>query len=151
MQMNRRMVTAMIMSLATIVVAVGCGRDVPPEDIVQSMRMDHELVPVAFTPMTPPDREPFILVDLEITNKGLEPLQHLTVLATLQGADGSTRWEDRVTLDISHIRPGIGDRVSFSIPDQALEEGDQILVRLESPLTPEEIRTLPEFEEVTTP
>jgi hypothetical protein len=149
MQMDWRSVTLAIVAVATVVTAAACGRDVPPEEIVQSMRMDHELVPVAFTPMDPPDGAPYILVDLEITNTGIKPLDHLTVLVTLQGDDGTLRWEDRMTLDTSHVRPGIGDRVSLKIPDQELNEGDQVLVRLEAPLPPEEIRTLPEFEEVT--
>lgn len=150
MHTKRASIVAALVALMIVMVTGGCSRDVPPEEIVQSMRMDHELVPVAFTPMDPPADTPFILVDLEVTNTGREPLDHLTVLATLQSAGGSVKWEDRVTLDVSHVRPGIGDRVSFRIPDQQLEEGDQVLVRLEAPLSPEEIRTLPEFEEVTT-
>jgi len=54
-----------------------------------------------------------------------------------------------VTLDLEGVRPGIGARVSASLPGVELLDEDEVTVELESNLSPEDLRQLPEFAEIS--
>ena len=54
-----------------------------------------------------------------------------------------------VTLDMSGVRPGVGARVSATLPGVALGDDEEVMVELETNLDPEELRELPEFAEIS--
>ena len=53
-----------------------------------------------------------------------------------------------MTLDMSGVRPGVGARVSATLPGVELLEGDEVTVELETNLPPEVLHELPEYAEV---
>jgi hypothetical protein len=139
--------------LATIAVLaaitlVGCGEKETPEQRVERLRYNHEIIPVATTTLFDAEGQPTLLVDLQVANQGTEPLSKLTVLVRVFDADGGERDSQRVTLDMSDIRPGIGARVSATLPGVELLEGEEVTVTLETNLSPEDLHGLPEYAEV---
>jgi hypothetical protein len=88
------------------------------------------------------------MVDLQVVNKGAEPLNQLTVLIRVVAADGGERLSTRFTLDLKGVRPGVGERRSAMIKGFTLGEGDQVFVELEPNLSPEDLHGLPEFADV---
>jgi hypothetical protein len=50
-----------------------------------------------------------------------------------------------VTLDLSDVRPGIGERRTAIVEGVALEEGDEVFVELEANLPVDVLRGLPEY------
>jgi hypothetical protein len=91
---------------------------------------------------------PTLVVDLQVANQGTEALSQLTVLVKVRGSDGVLKSEQRATLDLEGVRPGIGERRTALVPGVGLDENDEVLVEIEAPLSTEELRRLPEFENV---
>jgi hypothetical protein len=65
------------------------------------------------------------------------------------GPDGEEKTSQRVTLDLSGVRPGIGARVSALLPGVELLDDDEVTVELEHGLSPEDLRALPEYAAVS--
>lgn len=133
----------------TAVLLAGCGEEVPPEQKLAQIRYNHEIIPVAAKTLYDAEGNPSLLVDLQVANQGGVPLEMLTVLVTVLDPTGATKNSERVTLDLEGVQPGIGARVSASLPGVELLDEDEVTVELESNLSPEELRGLPEFQLVT--
>mgnify|MGYP001822070366 FL=1 len=136
-----------VVTLAMIAL-VGCGEKETPEQRVERLRYNHEIIPVAATTLYGDDGRPTLLVDLQVTNKGSDPLQKLTVLVRVLDPTGAEKHRGRLTLDMTDVRPGIGARVSAVLEGAELLEGDEVMVELETNLPPEILRELPEYSEV---
>ena len=136
-----------VIVMAAIVLAA-CGDKETPEQKVKRLRYNHEIYPVAAKTLYNADGEPTLLVDLQVANQGTEPLDKLTVLVRVLDATGAERDARRVTLDMSGVRPGIGARVSATLPGVELQDDEEVTVELETNLPPEVLRTFPEYAEV---
>jgi hypothetical protein len=144
---------AMLITIAVLaaVVLVGCGEKETPEQRVERLRYNHEIIPVATTTLFDAQGQPTLLVDLQVSNQGSEPLSKLTVLVRVFDATGGERTSRRVALDMSDVRPGVGARVSATLPGVELLEGEEVTVTLETNLSPEDLHGLPEYAEVSGP
>ena len=134
---------SIILLFATVL--LGCGEEVPPEQRLAQIRYNHEIFPVAAKTMYDAEGNPTLLVDLQVANQGGVALDQLTVLVTVLGPDEAVKNSERVTLDLEGVQPGIGARVSASLPGVELLDEDEVTVELESNLAPEELRQLPEY------
>ncbi len=133
---------------AVAIVLVGCGDKETPEQKVERLRYNHEIYPVAAKTLYNADGEPTLLVDLQVANQGTEALEHLTVLVRVLDATGADKDSKRVTLDMSGVRPGIGARVSATLPGVELLDDEEVMVELETNLPTEVLQGLPEYTEV---
>ena len=142
---------AMLITIAVlaVVVLVACGEKETPEQRVERLRYNHEIIPVATTTLFDAEGQPTLLVDLQVSNQGSEPLSKLTVLVRVFDATGGERTSGRVTLDMSDVRPGVGARVSATLPGVELLEGEEVTITLETNLSPEDLHGLPEYAEVS--
>lgn len=140
----------MLAVIAAIVIISGCGEKETLEQKVQRLRYNHEIFPVAAKTMYDAGGNPSLLVDLQVANQGSEALSKLTVLVKVLDADGALKVGQRVTLDLADVRPGVGSRVSASLPGIELLEQDEIMVELETGLSDEEVRQLPEYDALST-
>ena len=138
-----------ILMLAAVVVLPGCGEKETPEQRVQRLRYNHEIYPVGAKTLFNAEGEPTLLVDLQVANQGTEALENLTVLVRVLDAEGGEKVSRRVTLDMSGVRPGIGARVSAALPGVVLTDEEEVMVELETNLSPEDLHSLPEFAEVS--
>jgi len=143
MRLQNVLLASIVVLTATVL--VGCGEEVPPEQKLAQIRYNHEIFPVAAKTMYDAEGNPNLLVDLQVANQGGVALDALTVLVTVLGPDGAVKNSERVTLDLEGVQPGIGARVSASLPGVELLDEDEVTVELESNLTPEDLRGLPEF------
>jgi hypothetical protein len=147
--MIRRLAIALVAIPLVVALSLSCGPDETPEQKLARLRDAHEIIPVGYTTITDPDGTPRMVVDLQVTNQGGEPLDQLTVLVRVTGADGVERLAEHVTLDLEGLRPGIGERRSAVIPGFAGSDADEVLVEIEAGLSPDELQELPEWDEVT--
>lgn len=137
--------------LALIAVAallVSCGEKETPEQRTERLRSRHEIYPAGATTVYDADGQPQLVVDVQVANQGTEPLSKLTVMVKVVGADGAPRVSRRETLDLTGLRPGIGERRTVIVKGVQLEEGDEVFVELEANLPAEVVRQLPEYKEV---
>lgn len=146
---NRNAALVLCVIFATLTLVSGCGEKETPEQRVERMRYNHEIYPVAAKTLYDAEGQPTLLVDLQVANQGGEALANLTVLVTILGPDGSEKHQQRVTLDMEGVRPGIGARVSAALQGVELLDDDEVTVELEHSLPPEVLRGLPEFAEVS--
>ena len=144
----RRIVLVTTMVLAVAALLSSCGPRETPEQRLERLRYNHEIIPVAAKTLYDAEGAPTLLVDLQVANQGTEPLDRLTVLVTVLGADGGVKHSQRETLDLEGVRPGIGARVSAAIPGLELLDEDDVTVELEHSLSPAELRQLPEWSAV---
>jgi hypothetical protein len=142
--MRRIFVLTLAIAIAVVLLAA-CGDKETPEQRLARLRYNHEIYPVGAKTLYDADGNPTLLVDLQIANQGGEALDQLTVLIKVLGGDGAVKDAQRVTVDLEGVRPGIGARVSASLPGVELLEEDDVTVELESNLGPEELRQLPEY------
>ncbi len=146
--MKQRVQMPLLVAFVALVTLVGCGPRETPEQRLERIRHRHEIRPVGATTVRPPEGEPITVVDLDLTNKGVEKLDKLTVLVRIKGSDGSEKHSERVTLDLGGVRRGTGVQMAASLIGVELADDDEVLVELESNLTPEDLHTLPEWESV---
>lgn len=144
----KRLAVIALLALAIVPLQLSCGDKETPEQHLARLRSRHEIIPAGIANITTPEGEPALLVDVQIVNQGTEPLDQLTVLVAVQGADGREKAAQRVTFDLAGVRPGIGERRAATLPGIVLDEDDQVSVELEANLTPEELHALPEWSQV---
>ncbi len=137
-----------VLMLVTVVVLPGCGEKETPEQRVERLRYNHEIYPVAAKTLYDAEGQPTLLVDLQVANQGTEALDKLTVLVRVFNAAGGEKDVRRVTLDMSGVRPGVGARVSATLPGVELLDEDEVTVELETNLPLEVLHELPEYAEV---
>jgi len=147
--MRRPALIALLIALIATVSLTACGPDETPEQRLERLRYNHEIYPVGTTTLHDEEGNPTLLVDLNIANQGTEPLTNLTVLVRVKGGLGNERLSQRVAVPLDDLRPGIGRQQDVRIEGFALEEDDEITVEIEKNLTPEDLRTLPEFADVS--
>ena len=145
---STRTMLVTVMILAAVILSA-CGDRETPEQRVERIRYNHEIYPVGTTTLHDDEGNPTLLVDLNIANQGTEPLTNLTVLVRVKSGLGNERLVQRVAVPLDDLRPGIGRQQDVRIAGFALEEDDEITVEIEKNLTPEDLRTLPEFADVS--
>ena len=124
---------------------VACGPRETPEQHLSRIRRAHDIIPTGATTVENAEGMPRLVVDLRITNKSAEPLDHLTIRVRVEDIEGKELLSTPVTLDLSKTRPGVGVQLAALIDDFRLDEQDQVMVEIEDGLTPEQLRALPEF------
>jgi hypothetical protein len=142
------LITILIILIATVSLTA-CGPKETPEQRLERLRYNHEIYPVGTTTLHDDEGNPTLLVDLNVANQGTEPLTNLTVLVRVKSGLGNERLVQRVAVPLDDLRPGIGRQQDVRIAGFALEEDDEITVEIEKDLTPEDLRTLPEFADVS--
>jgi len=147
--MRRPILITLLIALIATVSLTACGPKETPEQRLERLRYNHEIYPVGTTTLHDDEGKPTLLVDLNIANQGTEPLNNLTVLVRVKGGLGNERLVQRVTVPLDDLRPGVGRQQDVRIAGFALEEDDEITVEIEKNLTPEDLRTLPEFADVS--
>lgn len=142
------LITLLIILIATVSLTA-CGPKETPEQRLERLRYNHEIYPVGTTTLHDDEGNPTLLVDLNVANQGTEPLTNLTILVRVKSGLGNERLVQRVAVPLDDLRPGIGRQQDVRIAGFALEEDDEITVEIEKDLTPEDLRTLPEFADVS--
>jgi len=137
-----------VLMLVTVVVLPGCGEKETTEQRVERLRYNHEIYPVAAKTLYDAEGQPTLLVDLQVANQGTEALDKLTVLVRVFDPAGGEKDVRRVTFDMSGVRPGVGARVSATLPGVELLDEDEVTVELETNLPLEVLHELPEYAEV---
>lgn len=147
--MRRPTLTALLIALIATVSLTACGPEETPEQKLERLRYNHEIYPVGTTTLHDDEGNPTLLVDLNVANQGTEPLTNLTVLVRVKDGFGNERLSARVAVPLDDLRPGIGRQQDVRIAGFALSEDDEITVEIEPNLTAEDLRTLPEWADVS--
>jgi len=146
--LKKRTVIVSVVLLAAVILLPGCGEKETPEQRLERLRYNHEIYPVAAKTMYDTEGQPTLLVDLQVANQGTEAFNKLTVLVRVFDAAGAEKDVKRVTLDMSGVMPGVGARVSATLPGVELLDDEEVTVELETNLPPEILHELPEWVEV---
>ena len=145
---KRHAIAACCALFVAVLILPACGEKETPEQRLERLRYHHEIYPVAAKTMYGEKGQPTLLVDLQVANQGSEALNKLTVLVRVFDASGAEKDASRVTLDMSDVLPGVGARVSATLPGVELLDDEEVTVELETNLPPEVLHELPEWAEV---
>jgi hypothetical protein len=145
----KRLALLALLVVAIVPLQLSCGEKETPEQHLARLRARYEIIPAGIAAITESDGSPALLVDAQIVGKGAEPLDTLTVLVRVLGANGSEKMAKRITFDLSGMRPGVGERRSATIPGVTLAEDDQVFIEIEGNLSDEELHQLPEWSQMT--
>lgn len=145
--MKRLAVLAAVVA-AVIPLLMSCGEKLTPEQRLALLRSRHEIIPAGAATVSALDGTPTLIIDVQVFNRGSEPLDQLTVLVKVRGGDGADRVAQRATLDLSGVRPGVGERRSVTLPGVTLADNDEVSVELEANLPAEVLHGLPEWSAV---
>jgi hypothetical protein len=135
--------------MALVVALTGllaCGPKETPEQRLERLRHRHTLLSQVYKSSILPDGTAETMVDISLTNDGKEHLPELTVLIRIIAADGEERHAQRVTLDLTDVRPGTSVQVAAFLPGVEVTEGEEVFAEIEGGLSDEDLRSLPEFE-----
>lgn len=146
--MRRSVPIILVVALVATLLTAACGPEETPEQRLARLRYKHEIYPVGTTTLHDEEGNPTLLVDLNVANQGTEPLSRLTVMVRVRNASGVERLAKRVTIPLDDLRPGIGRQQDVRIEGFELGADDEITVELESKLSHEELRSLPEYGDV---
>ena len=147
----KRLITVLVGVALTAPLLISCGDEETPEQRIARLRSRHEIFPAGITTLTDDAGYPTLVVDVQVANQGTEPLNQLTVLVKVRGADGVDRVSERVVLDLEGIRPGTGERRTAMVPGVGLMEDDEVYVEIEANLTDGDLHTLAEWSEASGP
>ncbi len=131
-----------------LLLLTACGPRTTPEQRLEKLRLQHEIIPLGANTIHDSAGEPTLLVDLQVTNHGAENLSHLTVMVRVKTPDGAEKAARRISLDMSSVRAGVGVQMAATLPGVAMEEGDEVTVEIESGLDPTTLRSLAEWADV---
>jgi hypothetical protein len=146
--LNKGAMLVSVVFLVAVILLPGCGEKETPEQRLERLRYNHEIYPVAAKTMYGEEGQPTLLVDLQVANQGSEALNKLTVLVRVFDVSGAEKDASRVTLDMSDVQPGVGARVSATLPGVELLDDEEVTVELETNLPPDILHELPEWAEV---
>jgi len=149
--MRPRLYISVVVALVVLSLVMSCGPKKTPEQRLAELRMYHEIYPNAANTVYDTDGNPTLLVDLAVTNQGTVRLDHLTVLVRIRTVDGVEKVSQRVTLDLTNVRPGVGVQMAATLPGVELGENEELLVELESNLPSDVLHSLPEWTDVNAP
>ena len=136
---------SMLVLFFMLVAVAGCGPRETPEQRLATLRAAHDIVPTAWANTTDAEGNPRLVVDLRITNQSADPLARLTILVSVDGPDGTEKLRERITLDLTDLRPGLDTQIAALVPGFEAGEFDRIEAGIEVGLSDEELRSLPEF------
>jgi hypothetical protein len=145
--MSKRPITSVVIPVLVMALA-GCGPRLTPVQRVEKMRLAHDIIPVGTTTVHDAEGNPTLVVDLRVTNKGVDRLPHLTVLVQVHDKNGIEKVSRRVTLDLTAATPGVGIQVAAKLPGVEAGDDEQVTVQLESNLPPQVLKTFPEYRDV---
>jgi hypothetical protein len=147
----RRLALLIAVAATVIPLLSSCGEKETPDAKLARLRARHEIIPAGAATVTSPDGTPTLVIDVQVFNKGTESLNQLTILVRVRSSDGTERVTQRATLDLTGVRPGVGERRTVVVPGVALAETDEISVELEANLPVEILHQLPEWSDVAPP
>jgi hypothetical protein len=147
----KRLITILVGAALMAPLLISCGDEETPEQRIARLRSRHEIFPAGITTLTDGVGYPTLVVDVQVANQGTEPLNQLTVLIKVRGADGVDKHAERVVIDLEGIRPGTGERRTARVPGVGLAEDDEVYVEIEANLTDEDLHTLAEWSEAAGP
>jgi len=143
--MKRGMLAGCLSLIVALVTTTACGPRETPEQKLQRLRDAHQIIPGGATTLHDATGAPTVIVDVSVTNQGVDPLPQLTVMVRVRGQDGVEKAAQRVSLDLTGVRPGVGVQRDVRVPGVELGEHDEVTVELESGLPSEVLRRFPEF------
>ncbi len=97
-------------------------------------------------PASPPVHQSAIL-DLLVSRKGRQGLDHLTVDIGQEDRQGHEKAHWRAYLDVSSVLPGSGTQISYTLDDIDYQQGDKLYAEVRQPVPAPERGEYREFEE----
>jgi hypothetical protein len=151
---SRTGVLSRLLAVVMTVVALGCFHPRPekPKERIHRIRLGYRVSANWYENRVGKDGKPLLVMNLRCTNTGKDTLKVVTLILHIRFFDGSERYSQPLTLDVSKVKPG-GQSFSLGevvVPGLEVREGEQLALQLEDQPTEKEMLTYPEYAGVVT-
>lgn len=145
--MNRQIFGAASLALAVVGLMGGCDepRKERPWERTTRLRLHYKVEPNFYEMQKDKDGKPVLTMDLGVTNTGKESLQRVTMVLHVVAPDGKDRVRMPLTLDTSHIVPGVPGKIVVAVPGVEVREGEEVTLQMEGQPTKAEMGQYPEY------
>lgn len=145
--MRARVLGTLLLGLAVIGMAAGCDepRKEKPWERITRLRLHYKVAPNFYEMQKDKDGKHVLFMDLGVTNTGKESLDQVTMVLHVVFPDGKDRVRLPLTLDTSHIEPGVPGRIAVSVPGVEVREGEEVTLQMEGQPTRADMAKYPEY------
>jgi hypothetical protein len=142
-----RVLGAALVGLAVVGVTIGCDepRKEKPWERVTRLRLHYKVEPNFYEMQKDKDGKPVLFMDLGVTNTGKESLDKVTMVLHVVYADGKDRVRMPLTLDTSHLLPGVPGKIVVTVPGVEVREGEEVTLQMEGQPTRADMGKYPEY------
>jgi len=145
--MKKRLLTLAVVGVVVIAVGVGCDepRKEKPWERVTRLRLHYKVSPDWYEVQKDKDGKPVLAMELNVTNTTTESLKQVTMVLHVAGPDGKDRVKMPLTLDTSHLGPGVPGKVSVTVPGVDVRAGEEVVLQMEGQPSKAEMGQYPEY------
>jgi hypothetical protein len=142
-----RVLGTSLLGLAVIGMAVGCDepRKEKPWERITRLRLHYKVAPNFYEMQKDTNGKPVLFMDLGVTNTGKESLDQVTMVLHVVFPDGKDRVRMPLTLDTSHVMPGVPGKITVSVPGVEVREGEEVTLQMEGQPTKADMAKYPEY------
>jgi len=125
----------------------GCDepRKEKPFERITRLRLHYKVSPNFFEMQKDKDGKPVLAMDLGVTNTGKESLDRVTMVLHIIEPDGKDRVRVPLTLDTSHLVPGVPGKILVTVPGVEVREGEEVTLQMEGQPSKRDMTTYPEY------
>lgn len=136
-----------LVGLVAVGAASGCNepRKEKPWERITRLRLHYQVSPNFFEMQKDRDGKPVLAMDLTVTNTGKETLDQVTMVLHVLAPDGKDRVRMPLTLDTSHLVPGVAGKILVSVPGVEVRQGEEVTLQMEGQASKADMAKYPEY------
>lgn len=145
--MRTRVPAMALAGVTAIGMMAGCDepRKEKPFERITRLRLHYKVSPNFFEMQKDKDGKPVLAMDLGVTNTGKESLDRVTMVLHIIEPDGKDRVRVPLTLDTSHLVPGVPGKILVTVPGVEVREGEEVTLQMEGQPSKRDMTTYPEY------
>jgi hypothetical protein len=144
---NGRFLTLALLGVVVLGAAGGCDqpRKEKPWERITRLRLHYKVSPDWYEVQKDKSSKPVLAMELTVTNTAKESLNQVTMVLHVTGSDGKDRVKMPLTLDVSHLSPGVPGKISVAVPGIEVHAGEEVVLQMQGQPSRAEMRQYPEY------
>ena len=141
--MRARVPAMALAGVTAIVMMPGCDepRKEKPFERITRLRLHYKVSPNFFEMQKDKDGKPVLAMDLGVTNTGKESLDRVTMVLHIIEPDGKDRVRVPLTLDTSHLVPGVPGKILVTVAGVEVGDGGEGSLQMDGQPSKGDMRT----------
>jgi hypothetical protein len=144
---NGRLLTLALLGVVVLGAAGSCDqpRKEKPRERITRLRLHYKVSPDWYEVQKDKSGKPVLAMELTVTNTAKESLNQVTMVLHVTRPDGKDRVKMPLTLDVSHVIPGVPGKISVAVPGIEVNAGEEVVLQMQGQPSRAEMRQYPEY------